>query len=248
MRKTSLRLDRDYGAWAGTRQDLLALGRVMEAQFNDERERVLQAYEDEKNLLDQEEAELLTEEEASESALERIKHQRQSAEETKDRRLNGLRAVLEVTDRENEDTRDAIDDMLDEYEFQQAHRVYLSCESWETSRRCSIRASNSWVGEVNLSVSGDTPWVRSAFGAIEKEVRKRRPWWTFLRHMISYFSITIAVAFGTALAVSALITVTSWGHTPQDRHAIAGRFTRTSIHARAISCIQLVTGTYFSRL
>jgi hypothetical protein len=209
MRKTSLSLDKRFGAWAGSRQDLLALSRLMEAQFEEERAEIHRRHDERLQSLDREEAYLSSTGVVSEERAEMLKDARRSADESRTRDLDGLRVELSITDNENEQTRDYLDELIDEYDFRFASRVGISCNSWTPiSRRCSIDVSNGPFGRVTLTVSGDTPWVRAAFGALEKELRKRRPWWSFVRHESLLYVVPFAIAASISLALAGLVAIT----------------------------------------
>ncbi|HEX6676521.1 MAG TPA: hypothetical protein VF486_16030 [Actinomycetes bacterium] len=209
MRKTSLSLEKDCRTWAGSRQALLALCSLIEAQFQEDREEIRREYDQRMQALDREEAELSSAGEVSDGRLEMFKDARRSAEENTDRELNHLRTILAITDDENEETRDYTSELIDEHDFRLAARIDISCSSWSTgSGRCSIHISNSPFGHVRLTVSGDTPWVRAAFGALEKELKRRRPWWHLLRHEAVFFALALGIAASATLALTGIASMT----------------------------------------
>jgi hypothetical protein len=181
----------------------------MEAQFQEEREEIHREYDQKMQSLDRDEAELSATGGVSDGRLDMFKDARRSAEENRDRELNRLRTVLAITDNENEETRDYASELIDEHDFHFASRIDISCSSWRTaSRRCSINISNSPYGHVRLTVSGDTPWVRAAFGALEKELRKGRPWWNLIRNEAVLVVIAVGIAASATLAVTGIVSIT----------------------------------------
>jgi len=208
MRKKSLSLEKEYRAWAGSRQSLLALCSLMEDQFQGERGKIRREYDQRVQRRDREEAELSNAGETPDGRLEMLRDARRSAEETRDKELGFLRTRLAVTDEENEETRDYASDLIDDHDFHSTRRVSISCSSRGTGRTCSISISNSPYGNVRLTVSGDTPWVRTAFGALEQELRKERPWWGVVRHDAAFPVIAVGLAVSATLAVAGIVSIT----------------------------------------
>jgi hypothetical protein len=208
MRKKSLSLEKEYRAWAGSRNRLLTLCSLMEDQFQEERITIQQEYDQRIQGLDQEEAGLSDADKASGSQPERLRDARRLAKERREKELDRLRARLAITDEENEETRDYASELVDEYDFRFASRISISCSSWDTARTCSVNISNSPYGNVRLTVSGDTPWVRATFGTLEKELRKGRPWWSLLRHDAVFFVVVVTVAASATLAITGIVSVT----------------------------------------
>ena len=207
MRKKSLSLEKEYCAWAGSRQSLLALCSLMEDQFQGERGKIRREYDQRVQRRDREEAELSNTGETPDGRLEMLRDARRLAEEARDQELNFLRTRLAITDEENDETRDYATELIDEHDFHLTRRISISCSSWGTGRTCSISISNKPYGNVRLTVSGDSPWVRAAFGALEKELRKGRPWWSVVRHDVAFPVIGVGLAVSATLAVAGIVSI-----------------------------------------
>jgi hypothetical protein len=163
---TSLSREESIRAWAGSRQDLLRLGEVMDKQFVDARR------------------EALLERHPARGRIFRflLKLMRRTADEDKrnQRHEEDTGVKLEVVDEDNKLHKDQYKALLDRIELRDITKLTLSCAV--DGNNCTVRLSKVGNPGSALQVEGEPAWAREAFASVSAALKDGRPSWHLLRH------------------------------------------------------------------